>query len=85
MDAICRLAQCVIVAYDMFTMVLTQAIKQTPRWHTLIKQHRKRLEESKAAFGRRFGVSGQAVHYWETGKTDPPGDVTWWIYKGGKV
>ena len=71
--------------YAMPTMLLTQNIKTTPRWGTLIKQMRIKRGLSKASLGRLFGVSGQAVHYWETGQSDPPGDVTWWVYKGGKI
>lgn len=63
------------------TYQLTQAEKNPPRWHTLIKQERARLKESKAAFGRRFGVTGQAVGYWESGQNTPSADVTWYLYK----
>jgi DNA-binding transcriptional regulator YiaG len=55
--------------------------KQTPHWDTLIRQKRAQMKLSKAAFGRLFGVSGQAVLYWETGKTQAPYAVTWWLYK----
>lgn len=65
-------------------MEFTQAHKMKPHWATLIRQRRRALKESKAAFGRRFGVSGQAVLYWEMGRTDPPGIVTWWLHEGGK-
>ena len=71
----------VSIIYYGVTMQLTQNIKQTPRWGTLIKQQRKKLKLSKAAFGRQYGVTGQAVHYWETNQSDPPGIVTWQIYQ----
>lgn len=66
-------------------MIFTQNTKHTPHWGTLIKRYRNRHHLSKAAFGRLFGVTGEAVHYWESGKNDPPGSVTWWVYKGGKL
>lgn len=75
------LARIVSLHYDVGTMSykFTEQTKKTPRWPTLIKQERRRLKESKAAFGRRFGVTGQAVGYWEDGSNDPPGHVTWWV------
>lgn len=65
-------------------MKLTQAVKQKPRWSTLIKQKRRQFRETQTEFGARFGVSDVAVSYWERGIYDPPADVTWWLFKGGK-
>jgi DNA-binding transcriptional regulator YiaG len=62
-------------------MILTQQIKQAPRWHVLIKQQRKRLKETKVDFGKRFGVTGQAVFYWESNINEPPSSVTWYLYQ----
>lgn len=55
-----------------------------PNWAMLIRKKREGLGESKAAFGRRFGVTGQAVFQWEAGLNDPPGEVTWWVANDAK-
>lgn len=65
-------------------MIFKQAVKQKTNWGLVIRRRREALHESKAQFGRRFGVTGQAVYYWESHQNDPPGEVTWWLYKGGK-
>lgn len=62
-------------------MKLTQGMKQTPRWGTLIKQKRRRLKETQAEFGARFGVTYVAVSLWESNKREAPYSVTWWLYK----
>lgn len=48
-------------------------------WAKLLKQKRRQLGETQAEFGKRFGVSFVAVSYWEAGKRDIPGEVTWWL------
>ncbi len=52
------------------------AIKQ---WNDLIKLTRLQLGESQSEFGKRFDVSHAAVSDWESGKSQAPYEVTWWI------
>ena len=61
-------------------MLFTVQHRTNPHWDTLVRQKRRKLRETKAEFGRRFGVTGQAVLYWETGRNSPPNVVTWWLY-----
>jgi DNA-binding XRE family transcriptional regulator len=55
--------------------------KIKPRWHTLIRRHRASLKLNKRQYGDLFGVTGEAVYYWEKGESDPPSIVCWMIYK----
>lgn len=65
-------------------MKLTESMKQTPEWGPLIKARRKELGWSQAALGAVYGVSHAAVSDWESGKSDPPGEITWWLYTEGR-
>lgn len=56
-----------------------------PKWPEIIKQKRLELGESQATFGARFGVTYNAVSAWELGKSEPPGEVTWWLVQEGAV
>jgi len=38
----------------------------------LIKNTRKSLSETQDEFGRRFGVGGPAVSFWESGRSQAP-------------
>lgn len=71
----------IAIAYAVVTMKLTQSIKQTPRWATLVRQARNRLKLSQEDFGKLFGVSQASVSDWERGINEPSGDVTWYLYQ----
>jgi transcriptional regulator with XRE-family HTH domain len=49
------------------------------QWAKLLKQTRLGLGETQTQFGQRFDVTAAAVSYWESGTTDIPSEVTWWL------
>lgn len=63
--------------------MVKQAIHKKEDWPKLIKAYRKSLGENQEVFGKRFGVSYVAVHYWETGRYDPPAEVIHYFYVEG--
>lgn len=61
-------------------MTTPQVQTKITQWPTLIKQHRKALKLSQAAYGLLFGVSQVAVSDWESGKSEAPYIVTWTVH-----
>lgn len=57
----------------------TQA--KLPEYAATIKALRLHLGESQESFGRRFGVTKQAVNNWEKGRTEPTAAVLIWVLK----
>lgn len=62
-------------------MIITQQMKQRPNWGKLIKKRRLQMKLSQTELGSMFGVTHAAVSDWERNVTDPPGDVTWFLYQ----
>lgn len=56
-----------------------------PLWATQTKWVRKRLGESQAVFGARFGVTSQAVSTWETATCEPGAEVLMFVFEQVKA
>lgn len=59
----------------------TQQMKQKPNWAKLICADRKKRKMTQPEYGAMFDVTYAAVSDWERGVTDPPGEVTWYLYQ----
>jgi DNA-binding transcriptional regulator YiaG len=57
---------------------LTQ--EKLPTWAIQIKTVRRSLQESQAEFGLRWGVTKQAVSFWENGIYEPPAAVIVYVF-----
>lgn len=63
------------------TMIITEGMKQRPKWAKLIREHRLRMKMNQVEFGALFGVTKTAVSLWESGDREAPYDVTWWVFR----
>lgn len=59
--------------------------EEIPEWAIKVTELRTRLDESRAVFGRRFGVTRMAVWYWEHGRCEPPAAVLMFAITGKEV
>lgn len=53
--------------------------RRLPEWAINLKKFRKQEGFSQNSFGEKFGVTQQAVAYWESGKFEPPVEVLAWM------
>lgn len=53
--------------------------KTLPLWAVNLKLARKKREETQEEFGKRFGVTQQAVAFWESGTYEPAARVFVWL------
>lgn len=63
-----------------FRVVLMDNLSKTiPEWAINLRQCRQAQGYTQEGFGRFFDVSGMAVSYWESGRTEPPARALVWI------